>query len=391
MNMLDEGTAKRTSLQISDELAMLGASLGAGSNIDVSSVSLTALKDKLDPALAIYADVILDPSFPEADFQRLQKLQIARIAQEKASPFGMALRVFPRLVYGAGHPYAIPFSGSGYADTVAKITRADLVKFHKTWFKPSGATLIVVGDTTMAELKPKLEALFKGWAAGQAPAKKIPVVPIAAKPAVYIMDKPGAPQSMVVCGHPAPSSADPDNVAITTMNTILGGDFVSRINMNIREDKHWSYGAQSAIPGARGQRPFLVLAPVQSDKTKETMVEIKAELEGILGKKPITQDEFANAKNSIVLGLPGQWETMGAVLGSLEEMVEYGLADDYFQKYPGLVQKLTIADLDQGGGQDHPSRRRRLDRQSETGPRSSPRSRSSASRRSPSSTPTATS
>jgi zinc protease len=345
MNMLDEGTAKRTSLQISDELAMLGASLGAGSIIDVSSVSLTTLKDKLDPALAIYADVILNPSFPEADFQRLQKLQIARIAQEKASPFGMALRVFPRLVYGAGHPYAIPFSGSGYADTVAKITRADLVKFHKTWFKPSGATLIVVGDTTMAELKPKLEALFKGWAAGQAPAKKIPVVPIAGKPAVYIMDKPGAPQSMVVCGHPAPSSADPDNVAITTMNTILGGDFVSRINMNIREDKHWSYGAQSAIPGARGQRPFLVLAPVQSDKTKETMVEIKAELEGILGKKPITQDEFVNAKNSIVLGLPGQWETMGAVLGSLEEMVEYGLADDYFQRYPGLVQKLTIADL----------------------------------------------
>jgi len=345
MNMLDEGTAKRTSLQISDELATLGASLGTGSNLDVSSVSLTTLKDKLDPALDIYADVILNPSFPEADFARLQKLQIARIAQEKASPVGMALRVFPRLLYGAGHPYAIPFTGSGYADTVAKITRADLVKFHKTWFKPSGATLIVVGDTTLAEIKPKLETLFKGWAAGQAPAKKIPAVPIAGKSVVYIMDKPGAPQSMVICGHPAPSSADPDNVAITTMNTILGGDFVSRINMNIREDKHWSYGAQSAMPGARGQRPFLVLAPVQSDKTKETMVEIKGELEGILGKKPVTPDEFANAKNGIVLGLPGQWETMGAVLGSLEEMVEYGLPDDYYQKYPGLVQKLTIADL----------------------------------------------
>jgi zinc protease len=126
---------------------------------------------------------------------------------------------------------------------------------------------------------------------------------------------------------------------------ILGGDFVSRINMNIRENKHWSYGAQSAIPGARGQRPFLVLAPVQADKTKETMVEIKGELEGILGKKPITEDEYANAKNSIVLGLPGQWETMGTVLGSLEEMVQYGLPDDYYRKYPGLVQKLTIADL----------------------------------------------
>jgi zinc protease len=345
MNMLDEGTAKRTALQISDELAMLGASLGAGSNLDTSSVALTALKDKLDPSLDIYADVILHPSFPEADFERLQKLQIDRIAQEKASPFGMALRVFPRLVYGAGHPYAIPFTGSGYADTVAKITRADLVKFHQTWFKPGSATLVVVGDTTMAEIKPKLEELFRGWTGGRAPAKNITTVPLAAKPAVYIMDKPGAVQSMVVCGHPAPSSSDPDNVAIMTMNTILGGDFVSRINMNIREDKRWSYGAQSAIPGARGQRPFLVLAPVQSDKTKETMVEIRGELEGILGQKPITQDEFANAKNSIVLGLPGRWETMGTVLGSLEEIVEYGLPDDYYQKYPGLVQKLTIADL----------------------------------------------
>jgi len=345
MSMLDEGTAKRTSLQISDELAMLGATLGTGSNLDTSSVSLTSLKDKLDPALDIFADVILHPSFPEADFERLQKLQVARIAQEKASPFGMALRVFPKLIYGAGHPYAIPFTGSGYADTVAKLTRADLVKFHQTWFKPAGATLVVVGDTTMAEIKPRLEKLFQAWTGGKAPAKKIAAVPLAAKPVVYIMDKPDAPQSMVVCGHPAPSSADPDNVAITTMNMILGGDFVSRINMNIREDKHWSYGAQSAIPGARGQRPFLVLAPVQSDKTKETMVEIKGELEGILGKKPITQDEYANAKNNIVLGLPGQWETMGAVLGSLEEIVEYGLADDYYQKYPGLVQKLTIADL----------------------------------------------
>ncbi len=355
MNMLDEGTAKRTSLEISDELALLGASIGTGSNLDTSSVSLNALKDKLDAALGIYADIILDPAFPETDFQRLQKTQIARIAQEKDSPFGMALRVFPKLVYGAGHPYAIPFTGSGYADTVAKLTRADLVKFHKTWFKPSGATLVVVGDTTMAEIKPKLEKLFRGWAAGQAPGKKIATVPLTAKSVVYIMDKPGAPQSMVVCGHPAPSSADPDNVAITTMNTILGGDFVSRINMNIREDKHWSYGAQSAIPGARGPRPFLVLAPVQADKTKETMVEIKGELEGILGKKPITEDEYANAKNSIVLGLPGQWETMGAVLGSLEEMVQYGLPDDYFRKYPGLVQKLTIADLNRAAAKTiHP-------------------------------------
>jgi zinc protease len=345
MAMLDEGTAKRSSLEISEELAQLGAELGTRSGLDTSVVSLSTLKDKLDPALDIYADVILNPAFPEADFKRLQKIQIAQIGQEKDSPFGMALRVLPKLIYGAAHPYGSPFTGSGYEASVAKLTRDDLVKFHKTWFKPGNATLIVVGDTTLAEIKPKVEKLFKAWPAGSVPAKDIRPVTLRAKSAVYIMDKPNAPQSMVICGHPAPSSADPDAIAIETMNDILGGDFVSRINMNIREDKHWSYGAQSALVGAKGQRPFLVLAPVQSDKTKETMVEIGNELEGILGKKPITNDEFQNAKNSKILGLPGQWETMAAVQASLGEIVRYGLPDDYYQKYSARVQKLTIDDL----------------------------------------------
>jgi zinc protease len=345
MSMIDEGTAKRTSLQISEELAMLGAELGAGSNLDTSFVNLTTLKDKLDPALDIYADVILNPAFPESDFQRMQKIQIAQIAQEKDSPFGMVLRVFPRLIFGAGHPYASPFTGSGYEATVAKLTRNDLVKFHQTWFKPGNATLIVVGDTTLADITPRLEKLFKGWQGGKVPAKNIAAVALEPKSVVYILDKPDAPQSMVIGGHPAPSSADPENIAIDTMNTILGGDFVSRINMNIREDKHWSYGAQSALVDARGQRPFFVLAPVQSDKTKETMVEIKGELEGILGKKPITPDEYNTVKTSKILQLPGQWETMNAVRNSLIEIVQFGLPDDYYQKYPARVQKLSMEDL----------------------------------------------
>ena len=345
MSMLDEGTAKRTSLQISEELAQLGAELGTGSGLDTSNVTLSTLKDKLDPALDIYADVILNPAFPEADFKRLQKIQIAQIAQEKDSPIYMALRVLPKLIYGADHPYASPFTGSGYEASVAKLTREDLAKFHKTWFKPGNATLVVVGDTTLAEIRPKVEKLFKTWPAGSVPAKDIRTVALRAKPVVYIMDKPNAPQSVVICGHPAPPSADPDAISIETMNDILGGDFVSRINMNIREDKHWSYGAASLLIPAKGQRPFLVYAPVQSDKTKETMVEIKNELEGILGKKPITADEFQNAKNSKVLGLPGRWETMAAVQASLGEIVSYGLPDDYYQKYSARVQKLTIDDL----------------------------------------------
>lgn len=345
MGMLDEGTARRTALQISEELALLGASLGTGSDLDTSYVILSTLKEKLDAALDIYADVILNPQFPEADFLRQQKLQIAQIQQEKSSPFTMALRVFPKLMYGEGHAYSNPFSGSGYEDSIAKLTRQNLVSFHGTWFKPNHVTLVVVGDTTVAEMKPRLEKLFKNWLPGPIPVKNIAAVSLKTKPVVYIIDKPASPQSVVIAGQLAPSSADPERIAMETMNFILGGDFVSRLNMNIREEKHWSYGAGSFLAGARGQQSFFAYAPVQADKTKETIEEIRKELEGILGKKPITAEEFANAKKSQTLQLPGLWETMAAVEQSLTEMVRFGLSDDYYKQYPQRVRQLEIGDL----------------------------------------------
>ena len=303
------------------------------------------MKEKLDAALDIYADVILNPRFPEADFQRLQKLQIAQIQQEKSSPFTMAMRVFPKLIYGQGHAYSNPFSGSGYEDSVSRLTRQQLASFHLTWFKPDHATLVVVGDTTAAEMKPRLEKLFRNWLPGAIPAKNIAAVPLKTRPAVYIIDKPASPQSVVIAVELAPSSADPERIAMETMNFILGGDFVSRLNMNIREEKHWSYGAGSFLTGARGQQPFVAYAPVQADKTKETVEEIRKELEGILGKKPISAEEFGNAKKSQTLQLPGLWETMTAVEQSLTEMVRFGLSDDYYQQYPQRVRQLEIKDL----------------------------------------------
>jgi zinc protease len=346
MAMLDEGTDRRSALQISEELALLGASLGAGSDLDASYVSLSALKEKLDSALDVYADVILNPRFPEADFRRLQKLQIVQIQQEKSSPFTMALRVFPGLLYGAGHAYGNPLTGSGYEEAVARLTREDVEAFHRTWFKPGRATLVVVGDTSAGEMKPRLEKLFQGWHDGDVPAKDIAAVALRPRPAVYIIDKPASPQSVVIAGLLAPSAADPERIAMETMNFILGGDFVSRLNMNIREEKHWSYGAGSFFSGARGQQPFFAYAPVQADKTREAMEEIRKELAGMLGAKPITADEFANAKRSQTLQLPGQWETMAAVEQSLVEMVRYGLPDDYYKLYPQRVLQLQPGDLE---------------------------------------------
>lgn len=345
MAMIDEGTKKRNSLKISEELALAGAYLAAGSSLDTSSVRLSALKANLDKSLEIYADVILNPSFPEADFQRLKKQQLIGIQQEKVTPVQMALRVFPKYLYGHNHAYGNPLTGSGTEESVAKMTRKHIVDFYKEWFKANNATLIVVGDTTLKEITPKLEKLFKGWKKGTVKKKNIEKAELPAKPAVYLMDRPGSQQSIVIAGHITLPSGNPNEIAIQTLNNILGGGFISRLNLNIREDKHWSYGANSFLLGARGNRPFIVYSSVQSDKTAETMIEFTKELKDIIKKRPVTEEEFSKNRANQVLELPGLWETAGAVLGSVTNIVNYNLADDHYSTYAGRVKSLKLEDV----------------------------------------------
>lgn len=343
MAMLMEGTKKRTSLQISEELAMLGAMMGCGSDLDSSYVSLSALKKNLDKSLDIFADVILNPTFPAADFKRLQQQTLAGIKREKTQPGSMGMRVLPKLLYGQGHAYSIPFTGSGTEESVAKLTPADMKKFHSTWFKPNNATLIIVGDTTMEEIKPKIERLFKNWKPAEVPKLNIAQIdPRSLKRAVYIVDRPGSIQSFIFAANIATPKADPDDIAIKIMNKVLGGDFTSRINMNLREDKHWTYGAHSTIPDARGQRPFLAYAPVQTDKTKDAMLEMAKELEGVVSTKPITKEEFEEAIKDQSLKLAGIWETMNRVGNSIAEIVKFGLPDDYYQTYAQRLQSINL-------------------------------------------------
>jgi zinc protease len=345
MNMLDEGTKTRTALQISDALQRFGAQLGTGSNVDMSRVFLSTLKENVDSSLAIFADVVLNPSFPQQDFDRLLKLQLAQIQQEKVTPFQMALRVFPLLIYGGGHAYGIPLTGSGTEESVSKLRRDDLVQFHRTWFKPNNASLIVVGATTLAEITPKLKRLFGGWRPGEVPQKNIGQVAQQPRSAVYLIDRPGSEQSIIFAGHVAPAKRNPREIALLTMNDILGGSFTSRVNMNLREDKHWSYGAFSILFDARGQRPFIVLAPVQTDKTKESLTEVANELRAIAHSRPVTGDELAKAQANLTLSLPGQWETIGAVGASVEEIVRFGLPHDYYRTFASRVRELQVADL----------------------------------------------
>ena len=345
MNILDEGTKKRTALEISDELSLLGARLSAGSNLDMSSVLLSALKENLDASLDIFADVVLNPSFPEEEFARLQKEQIARIQREQARPRSMAMRVFPQLLYGKDHAYGIPFTGSGTEASVSVLTVEQLRKFHQTWFRPNNAKLIVTGDTSLEEIVPRLEHLFSGWKTGDVPRKNLATVEHQSRSKVYLIDRPQAIQSVIMAGHIAPPTDNPDEIAIETMNGILGRGFNARINMNLREDKHWSYGARSFFADAEGQRPFMVLAPVQSDKTKEAMAEIQKELEGIIGDKPATLEELARVKDKNTLSLPGRWETSRAVARSMVEMARFGLPDDYWTTYPGKVRSLGLEEV----------------------------------------------
>ena len=345
-SLLTCGTSKRTALEISDELQSLGAQLNSSCNLDTSTVFLSAMKDTLDEALDLYSDVILDPIFPPSDFSRQQQLQLAAIANEKVTPLQMAMRALPPILFGEQHAYGVPLTGSGTEEAVAKLTREDSVRYHSQWFKPNNSTLVVVGDTTLAEVKPKLEALFHSWKAGEFPRKNLDQVPRPTKPTIYLVDKPGAQQSVVIAGTiAAPAQADTE-VALETMNTIFGGTFGARLNMNLREDKHWSYGAGSVLYAARAQRPFLAYASVQGDKTADSIAEILSELSGITDTKPVTPEELDKVKQQLIFELPGSYETMNAIGNLFGDLLQLNLPLNFYDSYVSRLTALKIPDIE---------------------------------------------
>ena len=218
-------------------------------------------------------------------------------------------------------------------------------KFHETWFKPNNTTMVIVGDINLKEISPKLEQLFKDWKAGEVPKKNIAEVAQKQESELFLVDRPGSQQSIIFAGFLAPPRANPDEEAIETMNAILGGDFTSRINMNLREDKHWSYGASSFIWGARAQRPYITYTSVQVDKTKEAIEEIEKELKGISSEKPPTETEFVKTQKNEILKLPGTWETMDGIRNSISEIVRYNLPLDYFKTYPEKIRTMTLDEV----------------------------------------------
>jgi len=226
---------------------------------------------------------------------------------------------------------------------VGKMTREDLVKFHDTWFKPNNATLLIVGDTTLAQITPKLENLFGSWKAGDVPKKTIPEVSQPEKDVVYLIDRPGSGQSLILAGQLAPPRSNPDDISLELVNGVFGGTFMSRINMNLREDKHWSYGVFATILPAKGQRPYISFSPVQTDKTKESLAELVAEYKNIAGGKPISEAELKDEQSNATLGLSGSFETVQQLSGAYGQILQYNLPPDYYNTYTEKALAVTPA------------------------------------------------
>ncbi len=343
MSMLDEGTATRDALEIAAEAESLGAYISTGSNLDTSTASLSALKNQLKPSLDLFADVVKEPAFPEDELARLRKRWIAGIGQEKNQPVQLALRTLPLLMYGDGHAYGIPFTGSGTEESINSLTRDDLIAWHQTWIRPSNGTLFVVGDTTMEEVLPLLNNYFGTWKENRMAVPEKNIAEVAMRGGgVYLIDKPGAPQSLILAGHVAPPTGVDNNIDILTMNDVIGGSFTARVNMNLREDKGWAYGAYTFMQDARGQRPWLAYAPVQTDKTADSIKELQREMDEFLSSAPATQEELDKSVRNNVNSLPGQFETAGAVLNALLSNDRFGRPDDYVGT---LKQRYEAVDL----------------------------------------------
>jgi zinc protease len=345
LDLIDEGTATRDTFKIADDLDALGAQLSTGNSLDYSFVDLNALPMNLRASLDIFADVVLRPAFPPDKVKLLTQQRVSQVRQEQSQPNTLALRLVPRLLFGENHMYGKPFTGSGYVETVGGLTREDAVAWHKSWFHPNRSTLIVAGDVTMQSLLPELERAFGSWKSGDAPKKEMATVPRTSGRRVYLIDKPDAPQSVIVAAHVSEQGGTAEDIAVETVIRNFGGIATSRLNRNLRLDKHWSYGTSGSLNDTRGQRPFIVVAPVQTDKTKEAIVEVQKEIRGVAGERPITGEEYASVMRSQTLRLAGSFETLASLTNAAIRMLTLNRSDDFYPNYAKNVRALTEQDL----------------------------------------------
>ena len=339
--MLREGTTTRSSLQIADQTAFLGISLGTGSTWDATSVALHTPTGKLDSALALFADVALRPSFPANEFDRLKKNRLTEILQIKDRGPSIANQAYASILYGSQHPYGTLMAGT--QQTVEGLSVTDLKAYYASEFKPNNATLIVVGDVQPADIERRVRVLFGSWQRGPIPERTHPTPPAAGQTTIYLIDKPGAPQSSFRIGSVGVPRSTKDFFALSVLNTILGGSFTSRLNNTLREVKGYTYGAGSSFDMRKMAGPFTASSEVVAAKTDSALLVFMNELNAI--RQPVPPDEIVRAKRYSQLRLPWSFETSQQIAGGLVPVVLYDLPADFFSTYVQNIEAVTQADI----------------------------------------------
>ena len=337
--MLDEGAGSRSALEIADAIEFLGATLTTTSSYDASAIRLNVPVERLDEALTLFADVAQRPGFPEKEVERLRQERLTALLQARDDAASIAAMAFARIVFGAEHRYGTGLIGT--ETSLKALSPSDLRAFHAAYYQPPNATLLVVGDTTVDAVMPRLEKTFGVWRPATAPGRDVvaTAAPQLRQRQVYIVDKADAEQSQIRIGAVGVPRSTPDYFPLLVLNTVLGGSFTSRLNQNLREEHGYAYGASSGFDMRLSAGPFVAAAGVQTDKTAEAIGEFFNELNGI--RMPIGTDELAKAKNYIALGFPAEFETATDLSRRLEELVIYRLPDDYFERHVANVMAVT--------------------------------------------------
>ena len=354
LGLLDEGTTTRDAVAIAEEQERLGASISAGAGLDASTVTLNALTANLAPSLALLADVVRNPAFRAEDVARVRDQQLSAIAQAQSNPRALAARNLSPLLFGAAHPYGLPGDGLGDARSVAALSPAALRAAHDKWLRPDAARITVVGDVTMEQLKPLLEAAFGKW---QPPAQARPVKRLdlgipAPSPRIVLIDRPNSPQSVIVGGRVLPlTGKDRDQEALELANEVLGDGFLSRLNLDLREDKGWSYGVRSAVSSPVGPRTLSVVAPVQADRTGDSIRLLLDHMSAFPAKKPVNAEELTRVTDGNIRGLPNRFQTNSQVLGAIVANDRLGRPDDYYATLPTRYRALDGAALNRAAQQ----------------------------------------
>ena len=340
--MMSEGTKTRTGEALSNALQLLGTSIQVSVGAESGSIGFQSTSAKFPQALELLADMLENSTFPADALERLRAQRLVALAQAKSEPGAIAVRVFPRLLYGGQHPFGQPVTEA----SMRAITHDDVLAFHTAYFQPGRALVTIVGDVSPASVKATVDRALAAWPPGGAkPTFSYPALPSARPATIYLVDKPGAAQSTFAIGNPGPPRSTADYYALQVMNVILGGTFTSRLNLNIREEKGYSYGASSSFAYGKGPGAFKAGGDIVSAKSDAALVEFMKELRGIGGARPITDDELTMAKDALVQRLPGTFGSVSGINSALTLLWDQGLADDYYQQYAKKVATITKDDV----------------------------------------------